>query len=96
MYYWFASTDKESGYARKDSGHCRWRVNVHRLSSSGRAVSEDAASSADILRKLRMTSPPATSSDTINNGSKASGKAESISRLHPPLTTHRKKWHPLR
>jgi hypothetical protein len=51
---------------------------------------------ADILRKLRMTSPPATSSDTINNGSKASGKAESISRLHPPLTTHRKKWHPLR
>ena len=25
--------------ARKDSGHCRWRVNVHRLSSSGRAES---------------------------------------------------------
>ena len=24
---------------RKDSGHCRWRVNVHRLSSSGGAVS---------------------------------------------------------
>ena len=23
-------------------------------------------------------------------------KAESNSRLHPPLTTHRKKWHPLR
>ena len=60
--------------ARKDSGHCRWRVNVHRLSSTGRAESEDAASSADILRKLRMTSPPATSSDTVvNNGSKASG-----------------------
>ena len=82
--------------ARKDSGHCRWRVNVLRLSSMGRAESEDAASSADILRKLRMTSPPATSSDTITNGSIASGKAESISRLHPPLTTHRKKWHPLR
>ena len=29
--------------ARKDSGHCRWRVNVHRLSSTGRAESEDAA-----------------------------------------------------
>src|SRR5574344_2245418 len=62
----------------------------------GRAESEDAASSADILRKLRMTSHPATSSDTINNGSIASGKAESISRLHPPLTTHRKRWHPRR
>ena len=60
--------------ARKDSGHCRWRVNVHRLSSSGGAVSEDAAYSADILRKLRMTSPPATSSDAINDGSRASGK----------------------
>ena len=29
--------------ARKDCGPCRWRVNVHRLSSSGRAASEDAA-----------------------------------------------------
>ena len=29
--------------ARKDSGHCRKIGNVHRLSSSGRAVSEDAA-----------------------------------------------------
>ena len=74
MYYWFASTDKESGYARKDSGHCRKIGTVHRLSYTGRAESEDAAYSADILRKLRMTSPPATSSDTVvNNGSKASG-----------------------
>ena len=32
MYYWFASTDKESGYARKDSGHCRKIGTVHRLS----------------------------------------------------------------
>ena len=55
--------------ARKDSGYCRWHVNVHRLSSSGRAVSEDAAYSAYILRKLRMTSLPATSSDNVNNGS---------------------------
>ena len=61
--------------ARKDSGHCRWRVNVHRLSTSGRAESEDAAYSADILRKLRMTSLPATSSDAVNNGSKASGNS---------------------
>ena len=41
----------------------------------GRAESEDAAYSADILRKLRMTSLPATSSDTVNNGSRASGKS---------------------
>ena len=39
MYYWFASKDKESGYARKDSGHCRKIDNVHRLSSLGRAES---------------------------------------------------------
>ena len=60
--------------AWKDCGHCRKIGNVHRLSSSGGAVSEDAAYSADILRKLRMTSPPATSSDAINDGSRASGK----------------------
>ena len=82
--------------ARKDSGHCRWRVNVHRLSSTGRAESEDAAYSADILRKLRMTSPPATSSDAVNNGSKLPEIAESISRLHHPLSAHLKKCHPLR
>ena len=61
--------------ARKDNGQCRMIGTVHRLSSSGRAESEDAAYSADILRKLRMTSPPATSSDTVNNGSRASGKS---------------------
>lgn len=81
---------------RKVCGQCRSFGNGHRLSSSGRAVSEDAASSADILRKLRMTSLPATSSDKVNNGSKLPEIAESISRLHLPLTTHRKKWHPLR
>ncbi|OUO36129.1 hypothetical protein B5F83_09440 [Muribaculum sp. An289] len=32
-----------------------------------------------------MTSPPATSSDTINNGSKASGKAESKTFIGKPL-----------
>ena len=61
--------------ARKDSGHCRKIGTVHRLSSTGRAESEDAAYSADILRKLRMTSLPATSSDNVNNGSKASGNS---------------------
>lgn len=96
MYYWFASTDKESGYARKAFCNCRICANHRNLSSSGRAESEDAASSADILRKLRMTSLPASSSDKVNNGSKASGKAESISRLHLPLSAHLKKCHPLR
>ena len=62
-------------HARKDSGRCRKIGTVYRLSSSGRAESEDAAYSADILRKLRMTSLPATSSDTVNNGSRASGKS---------------------
>ena len=32
--------------ARKDSGHCRWRVNVHRLSSTGRADAIDEAATA--------------------------------------------------
>ena len=32
--------------ARKDSGHCRWRVNVHRLSSKGRAEPEDCHSAS--------------------------------------------------
>ena len=57
----------------------------------GRAESEDAAYGADILRKLRMTSPTASSSDKIKNGSTASEKAESISRLHLPLSAHLKK-----
>ena len=39
MYYWFASTDKESGYARKAFCNCRICANHRNLSSSGRAVS---------------------------------------------------------
>ena len=77
------------------------RARFIRLISVGGAATDEptaatAAYSAYILRKLQMTSLLATSTDNVNNGSKASGKAESISRLHPPLTTHRKKWHPLR
>ena len=41
--------------ARKDNGHCRWRVNVHRLSSTGGADAIDEVATA---AAARWNSPP--------------------------------------